>query len=48
MTKAEHETHTEKELEERPDYERMSYMALGGQLRLPFAYGPVGAAQSLV
>lgn len=38
----------EKELELRVDYERLSHMAIGGYLRLPFAYGPEGAIQSYV
>lgn len=36
----------EEELKERPDEDRMSYMAIGGHFRVPFDYGLLGAVQS--
>jgi hypothetical protein len=36
----------EKELEERLEEDRLSYMVIGGYLRIPFDYGPIGGVQS--
>ena len=35
-----------RELRERPDEDRLGYMAIGGRVRLPFDYGLVGSAVS--
>jgi hypothetical protein len=36
----------EKEMEERLEDDRLSYMVIGGYLRIPFDYGPIGGVQS--